>query len=148
MRDAFRRFSSKTAEVIGSPAAFIISSAVTILWLFSGPLFHFSDTWQLVMNTVTSVGAFVIAILIQNTQNRDTKALQLKLDELLRAVDGARTELVNLESLSDEEIEHLQSQFERLAEGRRRAAGPMSTAPSAPDVESAAPGDEPRRQAA
>ena len=119
MRDTFRQLSTKTAEAIGSPTAFTVATAVTAIWLMTGPHFHFSDTWQLVMNTITSIGTFLIAFLIQNTQNRDTKALHLKLDELLRSVDGARTELVNLESLSDEEIEKIQAQFASLAQKRR-----------------------------
>jgi low affinity Fe/Cu permease len=91
------------------------------VWAVTGPLFHYSDTWQLVINTSTTIVTFLIVFLIQNTQNRDTKAVHLKLDELLRGVKGARTSLVNLESLSDQELEHLQKEFERLKHVARRA---------------------------
>ncbi len=84
------------------------------MWGLTGPVFHYSDTWQLVINTATTVITFLMVFLIQNTQNRDTKALHLKLDELLRGVGGARTSLVNLENLSDEELDGLQKQFERI----------------------------------
>jgi low affinity Fe/Cu permease len=83
-------------------------------WAVTGPLFHFSDTWQLVINTATTIVTFLVVFLIQNTQNRDNKAIHLKLDELLRGVRGARTGLVNLESLTDEELDRLQKEFEKL----------------------------------
>lgn len=114
MNDLFRKFAQAAAKVVGSPWAFIISLLITILWALSGPLFHFSDTWQLVINTGTSVLTFLIVFLIQNTQNRDAQAIQLKLNELLRAVEPARTGLVDLENLSDEQLHHLQAQFQRL----------------------------------
>ena len=91
---------------------------VTAMWLAAGPAFHFSDTWQLTMNTFASQVTFLIAFLLQNTQNRDTRSLQLKLDELLRATQGARTSLVNLERLSDEELAHLKEEFERISQSR------------------------------
>src|SRR5437868_7204177 len=100
---------------MGSPWSFIAAALVIIVWGATGPLFHFSDTWQLVINTATTIITFLMVFLIQNTQNRDTKALHLKLDELLRGVAGARTSLVSLESLSDEELDKLQKQFERLS---------------------------------
>lgn len=85
-----------------------------VLWLMAGPFFHFSDTWQLVINTSTTIITFLVVFLIQNTQNRDAKAIHLKLDELIRAMKGARNQLVNLEALSDEELEHFQKEFERI----------------------------------
>lgn len=100
--------------MVGSPWAFITALFIVVVWAVTGPLFHYSDTWQLVMNTTSSIATFLIAFLIQNTQNRDSTAIQLKLDELLRAVAEARTELVDLEDLSDEELERLQTQFQRL----------------------------------
>jgi low affinity Fe/Cu permease len=103
---------------VGTPAAFLIALLCIVTWAAVGPLFHFSDTWQLVINTATTIITFLMVFLIQNTQNRDTKAVHLKLDELLRGVAGARTSLVSLESLSDQELDRLQEQFERL---RRRA---------------------------
>ena len=104
---------------VGSPGAFLLAALSIVIWAAIGPIFHFSDTWQLVINTATTIITFLMVFLIQNTQNRDTKALHLKLDELLRGVGGARTSLVNLESLSDEELDRLQKEFERL---RGRAA--------------------------
>jgi low affinity Fe/Cu permease len=120
MHDKFRRFSHWTSNAVGSPWAFIGACLTILVWIVSGPLFHFSDTWQLVTNTGTTIVTFLMVFLIQNTQNRDAKALHLKLDELLRAVEGARTGLVDLESLTDEQLEKLQSEFERL----RREAPP------------------------
>ena len=108
---------------------FLVALLSVVGWAATGPLFHFSDTWQLVINTATTIITFLMVFLIQNTQNRDTKALHLKLDELLRAVAGARTSLVDLESLSDEDLDKLQKQFERikrLATKRQNNAQPVS----------------------
>src|SRR5579872_5145655 len=103
------------SKMLGHPTAFGGALLIVIAWAVLGPVFHFSDTWQLVINTGTTIVTFLMVFLIQNTQNRDTKALHLKLDELLRGVAGARTSLVNLETLSDEELERLQKQFARLS---------------------------------
>ena len=116
LHDWFRRFSQKTADHMGSPASFFFALVMVIGWAVTGPAFHYSDTWQLVINTGTTILTFLMVFLIQNTQNRDAKALHLKLDELIRAVEGARTKLVHLEDLSDDEIGHLQEQFRRLHE--------------------------------
>lgn len=116
LRDSFRRFSQRTSEAVGSPLAFITALVILLGWAFSGPLFHFSDTWQLVINTATTIVTFLMVFLIQNTQNRDAKALHLKLDELIRSSYGARNTMVSLEELSDEDLEHLQSQFRRISE--------------------------------
>jgi low affinity Fe/Cu permease len=118
MKSIFRVFADRTAEVTGSPWAFSVVVVITAGWLAAGPIFHFSDTWQLTMNTAASQVTFLIAFLLQNTQNRDTRALQLKLDELLRATGGARTSLMNLEKLSDEELARLQKEFERISQSR------------------------------
>jgi low affinity Fe/Cu permease len=99
---------------VGTPAAFLLAVAAIVIWAVLGPVFHFSDTWQLVINTGTTIITFLMVFVIQSTQNRDTKALHLKLDELLRGVTGARTSLVDLENLSDEELDRLQREFERL----------------------------------
>jgi low affinity Fe/Cu permease len=112
---SFRICAQWLAVALGSPWAFAFAVVSIIIWGALGPIFHFSDTWQLVVNTATTIITFLMVFLIQNTQNRDTKALHLKLDELLRGVAGARTGLVNLESLSDEELEALQHEFERLS---------------------------------
>jgi len=131
MRDAFRIFAKAAADAVGSPAAFLLGVFVTLFWAATGPYFHYSDTWQLVINTGTSIGTFLIVFLIQNTQNRDAKVMQLKLDELIRAVQAARTELVQMEELTDEELDALQKEFqlhrdqaasnlERIAASRQR----------------------------
>jgi len=118
MKNAFRVFAGQTAELAGSPWMFVVMVVLTFVWLAVGPTFHFSDTWQLTMNTAASQVTFLIAFLLQNTQNRDTRALQLKLDELIRATGGARLNLMNLEHLSDDELERLKEEFERLSRSR------------------------------
>ena len=118
MNDWFRKTSRQLADAFGAPWAFSIALVMTVVWAVSGPVFGFSDAWQLVANTVTNVVTFLMVFIIEASQNRDTRATQLKLDELLRAVTNARASLINLESLSDEEMEGLQQQFEAL---RRRA---------------------------
>jgi low affinity Fe/Cu permease len=115
-KEGFRRAAHKTAELIGCPWAFTLAILMIIGWLISGPFFHFSDTWQLVINTSTTIITFLVVFLIQNTQNRDARAIHLKLDELIRAMKGARNQLVNLEALSDEELDRFQKEFERIRE--------------------------------
>jgi low affinity Fe/Cu permease len=119
-REFFRKFAHKTSEVVGSPAAFMAAVGVLILWALSGLFFHFSDTWQLIINTGTTIVTFLIVFLIQNTQNRDAKAIHLKLDELIKSIRGARNQMVDLEDMSDEEIEQFQKEFQRL---RKRMQG-------------------------
>jgi low affinity Fe/Cu permease len=114
MNELFRKFAQKTSRAVGTSWAFILAVLVVAVWAVTGPIFRFSDTWQLVINTGTTIITFLMVFLIQNTQNRDAKAIHLKLDELLKGVEGARTGLVNLENLSDEELEQLQKQFEQL----------------------------------
>ena len=114
MKEIFRKFSQKTAQAMGTPWAFLIAVVLIIAWAFSGPFFGYSDTWQLIINTSTTIATFLMVFLIQNTQNRDAKALHLKLDELIRSLKDARTDLVDLEDLSDEELEKLQEEFHRL----------------------------------
>jgi low affinity Fe/Cu permease len=114
MNENFRKFSQTTSHLVGSSGAFILAVVVILAWALTGPLFRYSDTWQLVINTGTTIITFLMVFLIQNTQNRDAKALHLKLDELLRGVKGARTHLVDLEALSDEELDRLQEQFKRI----------------------------------
>jgi low affinity Fe/Cu permease len=114
MNEFFRKFSHKTSIIVGSPWSFIVAVMIILAWALSGPIFHFSDTWQLVINTSTTIITFLMVFLIQNTQNRDAHAIHLKLDELLRGVKDARTELVDLENMSDEELEKLQEEFSKL----------------------------------
>lgn len=138
MKDAFRRFSRAAAAALGSPWAFALAFAFTLLWGVTGPMFHYSDAWQLIANTVTNVVTFLMVFIIQSSQNRDSTAMQLKLDELLRAIEGARTGLVNLESLSDEDLGQLQREFERL--GRRDAVARGGRAANAPAGATCDPG--------
>ncbi|MCL4295359.1 MAG: low affinity iron permease family protein [Anaerolineae bacterium] len=114
MNDFFRRFSHAASNAVGSSWAFLIAVIVIATWAVSGPIFNFSDTWQLVINTGTTIVTFLMVFLIQNTQNRDAKAIHLKLDELLKAVEGARNNLIDLEDMADEELEELQQEFERV----------------------------------
>lgn len=116
MKDLFRKFAQAISHAVGSPWAFIIAISIVGVWALSGPVFGYSDTWQLVINTGTTIITFLMVFLIQNTQNRDAKAIHLKLDELLKGVKGARTGMVDLEELSDEELETLQKEFRRLHE--------------------------------
>jgi low affinity Fe/Cu permease len=115
MKEGFRHFARATADAVGSPLAFLIAVAVTLLWAALGPVYHYSDTWQLIINTGTTIVTFLMVFLIQNTQNRDSKAVHLKLDELIRAVAGARNTMVDLERMSDEELKQLQAQFKRIS---------------------------------
>jgi len=114
MKEAFRRFSVAAANALGAPWMFIANVLLIIIWAGAGPFFDYSDTWQLVINTATTVFTYLAVFLIQNTQNRDALAIHLKLDELIKGVGGARTSLVNLESLTDEELTALQEEFTRL----------------------------------
>ena len=114
----FTRIATIVATFVGQPLSFVAALLVVILWGVTGPLFHYSDTWQLVINTGTTIVTFLMVFLIQNTQNRDAKAIHLKLDELIRSVKGARNQLIDLEELSEEELDDLQRQFVKL---RRRS---------------------------
>ena len=114
MNQAFSKFSIAAANALGSSWMFIANVLLILVWLVAGPFFHYSDTWQLVVNTATTVFTYLAVFLIQNTQNRDAVATHLKLDELIKGVEGARTGLVNLEKLSDEELQALQAEFDKL----------------------------------
>jgi len=116
VNDMFRTFAAHISIAAGSAWAFVAAILIVIVWAVLGPYFHYSDTWQLVINTGTTIITFLMVFLIQNMQNRDAKAIHLKLDELLRAVKGARTELVNLEDLADEDLNELQKEFAHLQE--------------------------------
>ncbi len=112
--DAFRVFARRSSKVLGSAWAFAVAILIIVVWAGTGPTFHYSDTWQLIINTGTTIVTFLMVFLIQNTQNRDAKAVHLKLDEIIRAIKGARNELVDLENLSDEDLSKLEKQFQRL----------------------------------
>jgi low affinity Fe/Cu permease len=120
LNQTFHKFASASAEAMGSHWSFIGATLACLVWAGAGPLFDYSDSWQLVINTSTTVLTFLAVFLIQNTQNRQGLAIQLKLDELLRAIEGARTGLVDLEDSTDEEIEKLRKEFERLHESASR----------------------------
>lgn len=126
----FRKFSIGAANALGSSWMFIANVLLIVVWLLAGPFFNYSDTWQLVVNTATTVITYLAVFLIQNTQNRDAKAIHLKLDELIRGVSGARTHLVDLENLTDEELASLQQEFTRLRTKHEKAVG-KETAPAA-----------------
>lgn len=115
LHSAFQHFAIRSAALVGSWGAFMVAVAVILAWALTGHLFHYSDTWQLWINTGTTIVTFLMVFLIQYTQNRDAKAMHLKLDELLRAIKGAHTEMINLKHLSDEELEKLEKAFDRLA---------------------------------
>ncbi len=114
LRDYFAVFARKTSDHVGSAGAFFLALAIIVVWGITGPMFGFSDTWQLVINTGTTIITFLMVFLIQSTQNRDAKAIHLKLDELIRAASGARDDLVLLETMSDEELDALAEQFTQL----------------------------------
>ena len=115
-KDSFHTFANRMSQAAGSPFAFLAAVIIIIVWAVAGPLFGFSDTWQLVINTGTTIITFLIVFLIQHTQNKDARAIQLKLNELLSAVEGASNRLINVEKLSDEELDRLQAHFETLSE--------------------------------
>jgi low affinity Fe/Cu permease len=114
MKGLFRKISFKVSQITGSPPAFLVAVSIVLIWILSGPVFDYSDTWQLAINTFTTVMTFLMVFLIQNTQNRDTKAIHLKLDELIKSDLGARDSLMDIEELSDEEIEKYRLEFKKL----------------------------------
>jgi low affinity Fe/Cu permease len=114
MRDTFNRIAASTARLVGTYWAFLLAVVVVVVWALTGPLFGFSDTWQLVINTGTTIVTFLMVFLIQNTQNRDNLAIHLKLDELIHAVKRARDEMIDIEELTDSELEKLSQRFRRI----------------------------------
>jgi low affinity Fe/Cu permease len=120
-KSLFTRFAKWTARASGRPPAFILAVLVVVVWALTGPLFGYSDTWQLVINTGTTIITFLMVFLIQNTQNRDSEAIQVKLDELLRATEGCHVALLDLEELEDDELDRIRHVYEELAEKTRKA---------------------------
>ena len=120
IRRMFHVFAQKTSMAVGTPWAFLIAALIVVAWAATGPMFRYSDTWQLVINTGTTIATFLIVFLIQHTQNRDARVMHLKLDELIRAVSSARNELVQMEGMSDEELTALHEEFQQLQERAAR----------------------------
>ena len=119
-RSLFTRFANATSRAAGRPAAFVIAAAVIAVWAATGPIFGYSDTWQLVINTGTTIVTFLMVFLIQNTQNRDSEAIHVKLDELIRSIDGAQNALLDLEDLDQDELDRIRANYSRLAEAARK----------------------------
>jgi len=118
--EPFRRFAKKTAEVAGTARIFILAVLVIVVWMTTGPMFGFSDTWQLVINTGTTIVTFLMVFLIQNTQNRDSKAIHLKIDEIIRSIKPARNEFMDVEDMTDVELEELKNEFELVIRKLRK----------------------------
>ena len=133
-RTWFGRFAKWTARVTGRPAAFGAAVAIIVAWALTGPLFGFSDTWQLVVNTATTIVTFLMVFLIQNTQNRDAEAIQVKLDELIRSIAGAHNALLDLEELEEVELDRIRANYERLAERAREALRQGRIDTDVPDI--------------
>jgi low affinity Fe/Cu permease len=140
----FTRFAKWTARKSGSPAAFGLAGTVIVLWLATGPLFDYSDTWQLVINTGTTIVTFLMVFLIQNTQNRDSEALQVKLDELIRSTKGAHNALLDLEELDEQQLDDIRRLYERLAADARArlAEGGFDTGVPPVPIETGPPENE------
>jgi len=134
--DVFRIFARRSSAVLGSAWAFGIAILVIVVWGLTGPAFHYSNTWQLIINTGTTIVTFLMVFLIQNTQNRDSKAAHLKLDEIIRALKGARNELIDLEKLADKDLTNLEKQFERVRKKAERNGNNASGARPANRAES------------
>lgn len=120
MNEAFRRIARRVSDWTGNAWTFVGASIVILVWFLSGPLFNYSDTWQLVINTGTTIVTFLMVFLIQNTQNRDSKAVNLKLDELIRAVHGARNTIIHVEDMTDEELEQLHNIYVAISEEKHK----------------------------
>ena len=136
-QDFFARFARTASQTAGRPGTFVTASLIVVIWAGLGPLFGFSDTWQLVINTGTTIMTFLMVFLIQNTQNRDGEAMQLKLDEIIRSLEGAHNVLLDMEELEEKELEHIRQRYVELAraarEKRRRGETDVDTPEIAPD---------------
>ena len=133
-RSSFGRFAKWTSHVSGTPLAFALAVGVIVTWAITGPIFNFSDTWQLVINTGTTIITFLMVFLIQNTQNRDAQAIQVKLDEIIRCTKGAHNVLLDLEELEDEELKPIQVEYCKIAERAREALRHGQPDTGTPDI--------------
>jgi low affinity Fe/Cu permease len=142
-RESFRKLAHRTSELVGTPGAFMLAFTTIVVWLGSGPVFRYSDTWQLVINTATTIITFLMVFLIQNAQNRDARAIHLKLDELIRSMKTARNELVDIEAASDEELARIQKEFKELHDrlGQRLARRRKATGAEEPKKEPSSGGE-------
>jgi low affinity Fe/Cu permease len=131
VQDAFSAFARKSSAVLGTAWSFCLAIFIIFVWAVTGPTFHFSDTWQLIINTGTTIVTFLMVFLIQNTQNRDAKAVHLKLDELIRSIENARNRLVDLEKMSEEDVKKLEKEFEQVHQKATRAADAATKAETA-----------------
>jgi len=134
-RGGFHKFARQSARFAGKPVSFGLAALIIMVWIVTGPIFHFSDTWQLVINTGTTIVTFLMVFLIQNTQNRDSEAVQLKLDELIRATKMAHTVMLDVEELSEEELDHLKSCYHKIAEAALKEMRAGKTDLNTPDIE-------------
>jgi low affinity Fe/Cu permease len=134
-KSLFTRFAKWSSRAAGRPATFALAVAIIAVWAITGPLFGFSDTWQLVINTGTTIITFLMVFLIQNTQNRDTQALQVKLDELLRVTEGAHNALLDLEELDEDVLDRVRKNYEQLAAKSREKLSRGQTDTDSPEVE-------------
>lgn len=131
----FGRFAKWTARATGQPAAFVIAVSIIIVWAITGPIFNFNDTWQLVINTGTTIITFLMVFLIQSTQNRDSQAIQVKLDELIRVSKGAHNALLDLEEMEENDLDRIRASYEKLAESARENLRCGKDDTDAPEVE-------------
>lgn len=143
----FSNFASYLSTMTGRPGTFVVAASLVIVWAITGPFFHYSDTWQLVINTSTTIVTFLMVFLIQNTQNRDTAAMQIKLDELIRAIEGAHNALLDLEELEEKDLTRFRKQYENLAKEARTALREGGSDTDSPFVANREVGDEKRRDA-
>jgi low affinity Fe/Cu permease len=133
-RSRFTSLARNTSRAAGRPGAFALAAVIIVVWLLTGPLFGFSDTWQLIINTGTTIATFLMVFLIQNTQNRDSEALHIKLDELIRAIEGAHNALLDLEELEEEDLDKIRANYEELAQAAREELRKRGVDTGTPDL--------------
>ena len=138
-KSVFTRFAKWTSRITGRPIAFIIAFTMILVWAVTGPLFQFSDTWQLVINTSTTIMTFLMVFLIQNTQNRDSEAIHIKLDEIIRSLQGAQNALLDLEELEEEDLDRIRAEYEKIAKAARGELRTRYSSPKIPKVNSEQP---------